>query len=78
VLIEPITDLLTGDKAVTISSRRGHPLVKVGLMPALAAGSAAVLLAPRATAVVAIGAMFRGFSLTIDRVDPAPSTAEAA
>jgi hypothetical protein len=37
-----------------------------------------VLLAPRATAVAAVGAMFRGISLTIDRIDPVPQASEAA
>lgn len=52
-------------------------MLKVGLVPGIAVGAAALLLAPRATAVIAVGAMFRGISLTIDRVDPAPA-AEAA
>lgn len=51
--------------------------MKVGLAPGLAVAAAAVLLAPRATAAAAVGAMFRGISLTIDRADPAPATAEA-
>lgn len=53
-------------------------MLKVGLVPGIAVGAAALLLAPRATAVVAAGAMFRGISLTIDRIDPAPVAAEAA
>ncbi len=69
---------MSGDRALTIRSRRGRPLLAVGLLPALAVGVAAVLLAPRATAATAVGAMFRGISLTIDRVDPAPAATEAA
>ena len=52
--------------------------IGVGLGPGLAVGAAAVLLAPRATAVAAVGAMFRGISLTIDRIDPVPQASEAA
>jgi len=52
--------------------------LRVGLAPGFAVVAAAALLAPRATAAAAVGAMFRGISLTIDRVDPAPATAEAA
>ncbi|MCJ7726225.1 MAG: DUF4342 domain-containing protein [Acidimicrobiia bacterium] len=78
MLTESLHDLMNGDKALTIRSRRGRPLLKVGLVPGIAVGAAALLLAPRATAVAAVGAMFRGISLTIDRVDPAPVAAEAA
>jgi hypothetical protein len=77
VLTERLSDLLDGDRALTFRSRRGRALLQVGLVPALAVGAAAVLLAPRATAALAVGAMFRGISLTIDRVDPIPA-AEAA
>ncbi|MBU1227847.1 MAG: hypothetical protein KJ698_11645 [Actinobacteria bacterium] len=77
MLTERLSDLLDGDRALTFRSRRGRALLQVGLVPALAVGAAAVLLAPRATAALAVGAMFRGISLTIDRVDPIPAV-EAA
>jgi hypothetical protein len=78
VLTETLNDLMNGDKALTIRSRRGRPMLKVGLVPGIAVGVAALLFAPRATAAIAVGAMFRGISLSIDRVDPAPAAAEAA
>ena len=78
VITEPFADLISGDRALTVRTRRGRPLVRVGLGPGLAAGVAAVLLAPRATAVLAVGAMFRGISLTIDRIDPVAEASEAA
>ncbi|MFH2072668.1 MAG: hypothetical protein ABIJ75_07460 [Actinomycetota bacterium] len=77
MLTERLSDLLDGDRALTFRSRRGRALLQVGLVPALAVGAAAVLLAPRATAALAVGAMFRGISLTIDRGDPIPAV-EAA
>jgi hypothetical protein len=75
---EPLADLIDGDRALTVRSRHGRPILRVGLAPGLAVGIAAVLVAPRATAVAAVTAMFRGISLTIDRIDPAPAEAEAA
>ena len=69
---------MKGDRALTVRSRRGTPLLRVGLGPGLAAGAAAVLLAPRATAVAAVAAMFRGISLTVDRIEPAVPASEAA
>ena len=78
MLTEPINDLLAGDKAVTIRSRRGRAMLQVGLLPAAAVGAVAVLFAPRATAAAAVGALFRGYSLTIDRMEPAARPVEAA
>jgi hypothetical protein len=72
----PITDLLDHDRALTLRSSDGRPLLRIGLGPGLAAGAAALLLAPRATAVAAVAGMFRGLSLTVDRV--LRSTREAA
>jgi hypothetical protein len=71
-------DLLDSDRALTLRSARGRPLLRVGLGPGVAAGLAAVLIAPRATAAAAIGCMLRGVSLTIDRIEPAPPASEAA
>ena len=52
-------------------------MLRVGLGPAFATGVAAVLLAPRATAVAACAGLFGGWSLTIDRI-PTMAEAEAA
>ena len=78
VIREPLTDLLQGDRALTVRTRRGSPLLRVDLRAGLAVGAAAVLLAPRATAAAAVAAMFRGITLTVDRVRPDASTSEAA
>ena len=78
VIREPLADLMNGDRALTVRSTRGRPLLRVGLGPGLAVGIAAVLLAPRATAAAAVTAMFRGVSLTIDRIDPVSPASEAA
>ncbi|MCB2224057.1 MAG: DUF4342 domain-containing protein [Actinobacteria bacterium] len=75
---QPLADLIGGGRALTVRSRRGRPLLRVGLGPGVAAGVAAVLLAPRATAVAAVGAMFRGISLTVDRIEPEVRASEAA
>jgi len=78
VIREATTDLLAGDRALTVRSRRGHPLLRVGLAPAVAGALAAVLIAPRATAAAALAAMLRGVTLSIDRTEPARSVPEAA
>jgi len=78
VIREPLADLMNGDRALTVRSSSGRPLLRVGLGPGLAVGAAAVLLAPRATAAAAVTAMFRGVSLTVDRVEAPPSASEAA
>jgi hypothetical protein len=74
---EPIADLLSADRALTLRSAGGKPLLRVGLGPGVAAGIAALLLAPRATAVAAVAGMFGGWSLSVDRL-PMPAEAEAA
>jgi hypothetical protein len=78
VITQPLADLFDGSRAVTVRSRRGRLLLRVGLGTAMAAGVASVLLAPRATAVIAVGAMFRGVSLGIDRAEVVPQASEAA
>lgn len=65
---EPVADLLRTDRALTLRSGRGRPIVRVGLGPGVAAGLASLLLAPRATAVAALAGMLGGWTLTIDRV----------
>ena len=73
-----LADLLDGGRALTFRSAKGRPVLRVGLGPGMAAGVAAVLLAPRATAAAAVGCMLRGVSLTIDRVDQDPPASKAA
>jgi hypothetical protein len=76
VIREPL-DFSGGDRVITVRSRSGRPLVQVPAGTGLAALVGAVLLAPRATAVAAAGAMLNGISLSIDRAVPA-APAEAA
>jgi hypothetical protein len=53
-------------RTVTLRSSSGRPLVQVGLVPAAAAVVAGLALAPRLTAIAAIGGLLRGVSVTID------------
>jgi hypothetical protein len=54
------------ERTLTVRTAAGRPLVSVKLSHGAALGAAAVLLAPRATAVVALAGMLRGMRLTIE------------
>lgn len=71
---ENITDFLgsIADRTITVQSANGHPLLKVKLIHAAAVAAAGVILAPRLTAVAALGAMMKGFSLNLDQTAPPP------
>ncbi len=56
----------TLSRTVIVRSAAGRPLARVGLIPALAAAAAGLVLAPRLTAVIAIGGLLRGVSLSVD------------
>jgi hypothetical protein len=53
-------------RTITLRSSSGRPLARVGLVPAAAAVAAGLVLAPRLTAIAAIGGLLRGVSLTVD------------
>ena len=76
VIREPL-DLTGSDRVITVRSRNGRPLLQIPAGASFAAALAAVLMAPRATAVAALAAMLRGISLTVDRVEPAAPAAAA-
>ena len=62
-----------GDKAIVLATADGRPLVRLKALHAAAIAVAAVMVAPRTTAAAAIGALFGGYSLSLDDVEsPAP------
>lgn len=53
-------------RTVVLRSASGQPLVRVGVVPAAVAVAAGLALAPRATAVAGVIALFRRLSLSLD------------
>jgi len=62
-------------RTVTLRSSSGRGLLTVPVLPAALAAAASLALAPRATALAAIGALLRGMSLSIDGVPASPPAA---
>ena len=60
-----------GDRIVVLAASDGRPLVRLKALHAAAIAAASVLLAPRATAAAAIGALFGGYSLRLSENEPA-------
>ncbi|HSR16362.1 MAG TPA: DUF4342 domain-containing protein [Gemmatimonadales bacterium] len=58
------------DRTLTVRTASGRPLLTVGIGQGAALGAAAVMLAPRFTAVVALAGLLRGVHLTIDQAIP--------
>jgi hypothetical protein len=54
------------NRTLTLRSPSGKPVVRVGLLPAAAAGLAALAFFPRLTALAALGAWLRRVSLSVD------------
>ena len=73
---ENITDFFgsIADRTITVQSANGHPLLKVKAIHAAAVAAAGVILAPRLTAVAALGALVKGFSLNLDQAAPTSET----
>ncbi|MBN2114819.1 MAG: hypothetical protein JW785_11920 [Acidimicrobiia bacterium] len=59
-------------RTVTLRSSSGRVLLTVPVLPAALAAAASVALAPRATALAAIGALLRGMSLTLGAASVSP------
>ena len=51
---------------VTLRSPSGHPMVRLKLLYAAGIAVAGIVMAPRLTAVAAVGALFKGVSLSLD------------
>ena len=54
------------DRSVTLRSAEGRPMVRLKLLHAAGIAAAGVLMAPRLTAIAAVGALFKGVSLGLD------------
>jgi len=54
------------DRSVTLRSPEGRPMVRLKLLHAAGIAVAGVIMAPRLTAVAAVGALFKGVSLSLD------------
>jgi hypothetical protein len=70
---ENLSDFFGGlsNRTLTVRTPKGHPLLHLRLLHAAGAAAAGVFLAPRITAVAAMGLLVKGFSLSID-VTPEP------
>ena len=58
---------------VTLRAPSGKPVLTVPVLPAAAVAAAALALAPRVTALAALGALLRRMSLSLDGAAPAES-----
>ena len=65
---EHISDLFATakERVVTVKAADGHPLVKTKLLHAVIAAAAGIVIAPRLTAAVAVGALFKGFTVSVE------------
>jgi hypothetical protein len=67
--------LRTTDRTLVLSDPDGAVVFELDILYAAAGGAAAVLMAPRITAIAALAALLRGMSVT---VSPAPAPAQDA
>ena len=58
-------------RTVTLQGPSGKPVITVPVLPAAAVAAAALALAPRVTALAALGALLRRMSLSLDGAAPA-------
>lgn len=68
VVNEHLSDLMSmaSERSVTLNAEDGRPLVRLKLLHAAALAAAGVIVAPRITAAAALGALFKGLSLSLD------------
>jgi hypothetical protein len=70
---DEITDML-GDitsRTVTVRAADGRTVVETKAVNLVAAGVAAILIAPRLAAAAALGALFAGVSVAVEKPAPA-------
>jgi hypothetical protein len=58
------------ERTVTVRGAKGQPMIHLRLIHVVGVAAAGVILAPRLTAVATLGALFRGFSLSLDPPPP--------
>ena len=65
---EHLSDLIgtASERSVTLHAEDGRPLVRLKLLHAAALAAAGIVVAPRLTAAAAVGALFKGLSLSVD------------
>jgi hypothetical protein len=63
------------NRTVTVRTAEGHPMVRAKLLHAVAAAVAGVIVAPRLTAAIAVAALFKGYSLSLEEQKDRPVAA---
>lgn len=65
---ERFSDLLAvaNERTVTVRAGDGHPVVKAKLLHAVIAAAAGIVIAPRLTAAAAVGALFKGLTVSVE------------
>lgn len=65
---ERFSDLLAtaNERTVTVRAADGHPMVQAKLLHAVIAAAAGIVIAPRLTAAAAVGALFKGLTVSVD------------
>jgi hypothetical protein len=65
---ERFSDLLAtaNERTVTVRSADGHPMMKAKLLHAVIAAAAGIVIAPRLAAAAAVGALFKGITVSVD------------
>lgn len=60
-------------RTVTLHAADGHPMVQAKVLHAAAITAVGVALAPRLVAAAAVGALFKGLSLSVETTEDGPA-----
>ncbi|MEX0825594.1 MAG: DUF4342 domain-containing protein [Acidimicrobiia bacterium] len=65
---ERFSDLLAAanERTVTVRAADGRPMVKAKLLHAVIAAAAGIVIAPRLAAAAAVGALFKGLTVSVE------------